>query len=177
MKHLQELKQRIRLAYQIIRGRDGNLVRHTVNEFTVLGNFKETGPNNWIAHNVLDLVRVFATQGHSGSSAPFAIELFRKAANFDPLGPITGGASEWVEVCNGMWQNRRCSHVFKDSVDGPAYDSQAVIFEEPNGGRFIGRYSRQFITFPYTPRSVVAHVPSDATELDKKLAAETAWRG
>ena len=69
----------------------------------------------------------------------------------------------------------KTARLVEDTADGPAYDIDAVIFEEPEGGRFTGRHSRQFITFPYTPRSVIVQVPDDATDLDKQLAAQAAW--
>jgi hypothetical protein len=178
MKRLQELKQRAALALRILRDRDGNLEQHTRAEMAAAGYFDGEAMNAHMAADLIDLVRVFSTQGHSGFSAPFAIRLFREVASFKPLGPLTGADSEWMDVAEvsgmPMWQNKRCGHVFKDG-DGQAYDIDAVIFEEPSGARFTGRHSRQFITFPYTPRSVVAHVPDDATDLDKQLAAEIAW--
>lgn len=176
MNQFQELKQRACLALSILRGRDGNLVHHAQVELLAAGHFDGDEMSALAASNAVDLLRVFSAQGHSGFSAPFLVHLFGKLAAYEPLSPITGADSEWVEVVDGqMWQNRRCSHVFKDSTDGPAYDAQAVVFEDPNGARFIGFQSRQFITFPYAPRSVVAHVPEDATDLDKQLAAEVAW--
>jgi hypothetical protein len=178
MKRLQELKQRAALALRILRDRDGNLVQHARTELDASGYFDGEAMNAHMAADLIDLVRVFSTQGHSGFSAPFAIRLFREVASFKPLGPLTGADSEWVDVAElsgePMWQNRRCSHVFK-AGDGHAYDIQAVVFEEPDGARFTGRHSRQFITFPYTPRSVVAQVPEDATDVQKAMLADQAW--
>lgn len=71
-------------------------------------------------------------------------------------------------------QNKRCGHVFR-RCDGTAYDSEAVIFREPNGCCFTGRYSRREITFPYTPKRVYADVPDDATDEQKSAAADAAW--
>lgn len=172
---MKEFIQRCKLAWRILCERDGNLARHTIAEFTAQGNFDAEGPDNWIAHNVVDLVRVFSTQGHSGFSAPFAIHLFGKAAKFEPLGPLTGADSEWMEVGEGMFQNKRCGHVFKDGAHGAAYDIDAVVFEEPDGGRFTGYHSRRPIEFPYTPRSVVAKLPENATDDQREMLAAQAW--
>lgn len=177
MKRFEELKQRAALAWRILRDRDGNCARHAIDEFTALGNFDAEGPDNWIAHNVLDLVRVFSTQGHSGFSAPFAISMFKTAASFEPLGPLTGADSEWFDhgFSDGTrYQNKRCGHVFKGD-DGIAYDIDAVVFEEPDGSRFTSYHSRMPVTFPYTPRSVVAQVPEDATDVQKQMLAQQAW--
>lgn len=125
---------------------------HAEQEFKALGwDFTEDGPNKWIRENVLELLGVFSKQGHSGSSAPYCIGLFEKLARFEPLAPITGADDEWVEVSEGIWQNRRCSHVFKGS-DGRAYDIDGRIFREPNGACFTNRDSRVYIEFPYTPK-------------------------
>lgn len=177
---IKQLIERVKLAWRIVRGRDGNLVAHAVNELTALGNYDdEDGPDRWIANNVVDLIRVFSTQGHSGFSAPFCIRIFRDAASFKPLGPLTGADAEWFDHGDSMgpgtrWQNKRCGNVFK-GADGQAYDINAVVFEEPNGCRFTGRYSHMPVTFPYTPRTVIAQVPEDATDVQKEMLAQQAW--
>lgn len=178
MKRIHELKQRAALALRILRDRDGNLVQHARTELGAAGYFDGETMNAHMAADLIDLVRVFSMQEHSGFSASFAIRVFREIASFKPLGPLTGADNEWMDVAEvsgmPMWQNKRCGHVFKDG-DGQAYDIDAVIFEEPSGARFTGRYSRQVITFPYTPRSVIVQVLDDATDLDKQLAAQAAW--
>ena len=108
--------------------------------------------------NVIELLRVFAKQGHSGFSAPYCIETFRKLALFEPLVPLRGIDDEWNECCSGMWQNNRCSHVFKE-LDGRAYDIQGRIFREPNGSCYTNRESRVYISFPYTPTREYVDVP------------------
>jgi len=179
MKRLQELKQRVALALRILRGRDGNLVRHTRDELRAAGYFDGDRMNAHMARDVVDLVRVFSTQGHSGFSAPFAINLFREAASFKPLAPLSGADSEWFdhgpEMGRGRFQNKRCSRVFKDTPDGPAYDIDAVVFEEPSGSRFTGYHSRRLVEFPYTPRTVVAQLPEDATDVQREMLAAQAW--
>ena len=147
---------------------DSNLVKHAKIEFKALGyepvtinQGQEEDPNKWIQENVIELLKVFAEQGHSGSSAPYCIRMFEKLANFEPLGPITGEDWEWSEVIEGqMWQNIRCSHVFKDSKDGPAYDSTGRIFREPNGCCYTSSKSRVPVTFPYTPQREYVDVPA-----------------
>jgi hypothetical protein len=78
-----------------------------------------------------------------------AISLFEKVARFEPLTPLTGDDDEWMEVGDGMFQNIRCSHVFKNK-DG-AYDIDGRIFREPNGSCYTNGKSRVPVTFPYTP--------------------------
>jgi hypothetical protein len=60
-----------------------------------------------------------------------------------------------------MFQNKRCSHVFKqaDRFDGQAYDIDGIIFydwytdEEGNKSKsyFTSADSRVPVTFPYVP--------------------------
>lgn len=174
---LQELKERIRLAYQILRGADGGLVAHARREFDATRS-PEAGPMDRVMEaGTIDLLRTLSTQGHSGGSIGIARHLFAKITAFQPLGPLTGADAEWFDhgdLCDDTrWQNKRCGHVFKNS-DGYVYDIHAVVFEEPSGARFTGRHSCQPVVFPYTPRSVIAHVADDATDLDKMLAAQTA---
>lgn len=139
----------------IRRNEPGNLELHAIREFkaagyTPLNQPQEDGPNKWMQENVIELIRAFSKQGHSGFSAPYCIETFRKLAMFEPLVPLQGTDDEWNEVSHGHWQNNRCSHVFKEA-DGRAYDIEGRIFREPDGGCYTSRESRVYITFPYTP--------------------------
>lgn len=170
---LKELRDRARLALRILRGRDGNLVAHARIELQAAGYFDGDEMNGMMAENIIDLTRVFSAQGHSGFSASFCRQLFSKAAAFEPLGPLTGQDSEWMEIGeqNGgpLWQNKRCGRVFKDR-DG-AYDIDGVVFEEPNGCCFTGKHSRVRVEFPYSPRTVYAKVSLNADDGEKQRAA------
>jgi len=144
-----------------------NLIEHAKNEFLACGYIpldqpQEDGPNKWMQEGTLKLLEVFSEQQHSGMSASFAISIFKTLASFEPLGPLTGEPWEWVEVVDGeMWQNRRCGHVFKDTIDGIAYDAEGKIFREPNGCCYTNRDSRVPITFPYIPKREYVDVPEE----------------
>lgn len=154
-----------------------NLHNHAQNEFRAAGwtddsgNFKDE-MQQAICEHVLKLLKVFSDEGHSGSTAPYTVGLFKKLAMFEPIVPLTGEDWEWTEVSLGVFQNKRCSHVFKqaDRFDGQAYDSNGIVFydwcerplEEDEPGfpgvrRFKSHYtskeSRVPITFPYTPKT------------------------
>lgn len=105
-----------------------------------------------ICKQVLELLEIFSKHGHSGTSAPYATNLFKELALFKPLVPLTGEDWEWVEVGEKEWQNKRCFHVFK-GADGRAYDNDGKIFREPDGVCYITGKSRVYITFPYIPKS------------------------
>lgn len=117
-----------------------------------------------ICDHVLKLLELFSDEGHSGTTAPYAIRLFSRLASFEPLVPLTGEDWEWNEVSERMgsrcWQNKRASHVFKDE-DG-AYDINGKVFwewcmpyegrepQEPYKSYYTCRESRVPVTFPYT---------------------------
>lgn len=75
---------------------DSNLVRHAMAELEAAGLTKpDSDYNRSLASAVLALIRLFASQGHSGMSAGMVTELFSKLARYEPLCPLTGDESEW----------------------------------------------------------------------------------
>lgn len=115
--------------------------------------FLRTGDsmNEKMATDILTIVREFSKQGHSGFSANYAINALEKLLRYQPLRPLTGEDSEWVEVGSGVYQNNRCSRVFKEN--GRAYDIEGRVFEEPDGCCFTSKDSHVDVTFPYTPKT------------------------
>ena len=80
-----------------------NYEKHAWIEFRAAGWTGENGKFNdemqeLICKHVLKLLEVFHGEGHSGSSAPYAINLFEKLAKFEPVAPLTGEDWEWYEV-------------------------------------------------------------------------------
>lgn len=128
---------------------------------------QEEGPNKWIQENVLALLEVFSKQGHSGSSAPFCVEYFRKLASFEPLSPITGEEDEWFECSKGVFQNRRLFSVFKEGKDGHPHYLNAIVWRNQKGYTYTGTAidktgrtvkSHQYIRFPFTPKTFYVDV-------------------
>ncbi len=107
---------------------------------------------------VLAMARQFADEGHSGMSASIAVALFKDVAMFKPLTPLTGDDDEWSECGEGVFQNKRCSHVFREN--GQAYDIEGRIFREPDGCCYTSRDSRVDVEFPYTPTREYVDVPA-----------------
>ena len=129
-----------------------NLIDHAKREFKAAGwDLEKDEMQALMCKQVLELIEMFSNHGHSGSSAPYAINMFKSLASFEPLVPLTGADDEWNEVGDGVFQNNRCGHVFKDA-DGNAYDSEGRIFREPNGCCYQSFESRVPVTFPYTPK-------------------------
>ena len=144
---------------------------HALLEFRAAGWVDDDG--NWkdemqqiVCEGVLKLLMVFSEEGHSGSSAPYAINLFKQLVMFEPIVPLTGEDWEWSDVRhNGdgsiHYQNKRCSHVFKEG-DGQAYDIDGKVFwewampyegrepQEPYKSYYTSRDSSVPVTFPYT---------------------------
>lgn len=118
-----------------------------------------------ICKHVLELLKVFSDEGHSGSTAPYTVNLFKKLAMFEPIVPLTGEDWEWHEPSPGVFQNIRCSRVFKqaDRFNGQAYDIEGRVFREPTGACYTGAESRVPVTFPYTPKTEYVDVSGDNT--------------
>jgi len=136
-----------------------DLLRHAMRELDAIG-MKADDESDYNKNGrkvILDLIELFSSQGHSGFSANYVIGTFEKLARFEPLGPLTGEDSEWNEVDEGVWQNNRCGHVFKqaDRFNGQAYDIQGKVFKDPDGGHFTNSDSFTPVTFPYTPVSEI----------------------
>ena len=145
-----------------------NLELHAKSEMEIAGLFeKDSDYGGMLGDAVMKLVKVFADEGHSGFSAGMAISLFEKVARFEPLTPLTGADSEWMDVAqygdgSMCFQNKRCSHVFKDA--NGAYDIDGKIFREPNGSCFTSFESRVPVIFPYTPKREYVDVPARPDE-------------
>lgn len=156
-----------------------NYIKHALTEFRAAGFIDENDKysdemQEAICKHVMKLLEVFDEEGHSGSSAPYAIDMFSKLAGFKPLVPLTGEEWEWNDVSayggGTHYQNKRCSHVFKDSK-GRAYDSDGMIFwewwtdpetSEKHKSYYTNRESRVYIEFPYMPTREYVYRESEA---------------
>lgn len=98
---------------------DSNLWAHALRELQRAG-FYEDDPDHlygkMLPEAVMEIVGVFALQGHSGMSGSIVLDLLNRLLNFKELSPLTEDMEEWREVSerNGasMYQNRRNSSVF-----------------------------------------------------------------
>ena len=132
----------------------GNLENHARRELKIAGQFhKDSDYGGMLGDAVMELVRVFSAQEHSGFSAKMTISLFERVARFEPLTPLTGEPDEWNDVGNGLLQNRRCSHIFKEN--GEAYDIVGRIFRDKDGITYTNKDSQVPVAFPYIPKSEI----------------------
>jgi hypothetical protein len=145
-----------------------NYKSHAELEFKAAGWVDENGKfkdemQEAICKNVLAMLDIFADEGHSGSSAPYAINLFKKLASFKPIAPLTGEDWEWYDHGHCL-QNKRCGAVFKqsDRFDGKPYYLDGKVFWEwatnpeiddgkPFKSYFTSADSSVIIEFPWIP--------------------------
>lgn len=126
-----------------------------------------------INKNILDIVELFASQGHSGFTAGYAMSILERLLRFKPITPLTGEDDEWGDVSDFMGQrvlqNKRCSSVFK-TVDTQgnmieAHDIDGIVVSD-NGGLtwFSSGSFRKNVTFPYEPPTHPEKVYIEYTE-------------
>jgi hypothetical protein len=89
---------------------------------------KDSDYEGMIGKAVMELVTLFAKQGHSGFSAMLALDVFDKVAKFKPLTPITSNPEEWFDVRENiggdeaLWQNKRDPALFSNDGGKTWYD-------------------------------------------------------
>ena len=122
-----------------------SLIDHAKTELEIAGLFDKEGDfyEGMTGKAVMELIEVFSKQGHSGMSAPIVADIFKKLANYEPLGPITGKDEEWSDVRDygkgePWYQNKRYSAIFKDGKDGRAYSIDAIVKRDQNGTCWSG---------------------------------------
>lgn len=148
-----------------------NSIDKAKNEFLKLGykpieEYDQDNPDRWIQENVLELLEVFSKQGHSGFSAAYVINLFSKLAKHEPLTPIMCTGDEWSDIDEEMgtdiYQNNRCSAVFKNGKNGKPYYLDAIVWRNQKGVTFTGTvlnskkeqiHSRQTIRIPFNSKT------------------------
>lgn len=142
-----------------------NLLIHAKNELDAIGMGEDSSDINLdMRKHILNMVTEFSKEGHSGFSASYAVSLLSKLLNFEPLCPLTGEDSEWVDVAEmsgyPLYQNKRQCRVFKEQ--GVAYDTSGIVFYdiipdsegEDYKSYFTNGNSRVNVTFPYTPTTI-----------------------
>lgn len=138
------------------------LFKAALEESDPLAKFVEQGydpdgpedPDKWIPEAILEVLKILNEASLSGEDKDKTAETFLLVAAFKPLVPLQGTDDEWNFLDyddRTMYQNNRCSHVFKDKA-GRAYDIDGKVFREPDGSCWGGgRHGNTDVKFPYTP--------------------------
>jgi hypothetical protein len=143
----------------------GSTLSHAEHELDLIGmkaNSKDE-MNRMMRKNILEVIKTFGKQGHSGFSANYAIGILQKLLRHEPLSPLTGKPEEWNDVSEMYsvkpgekhYQNKRASHVFKEVKNGKVkvYDINGKRFVDKDGCSYTSKGSRVKVKFPYTPKT------------------------
>lgn len=110
----------IRSAGYIIKA---GLVDHAKKELSQAGLFdKNSDYGGLIGKAVMELVKCFSNQGHSGFSATWVLDLFNRLGRYKTLTPITNDPKEWMEVSENLWQSKRNPALFSENNGKTYYD-------------------------------------------------------
>lgn len=137
-----------------------DLLEYAKREIEILNKQNKTNsdPMSEYAHavrnDVLELVEVFAKQGHSGMSSSMVLDMFTRVTRYMPLSPLTGEEDEWGTNA-GSDQNNRDYAVFKRD-DGTAFDLDLdPIYTDDDGKSWFtkggGDHKDSTVEFPYMP--------------------------
>jgi hypothetical protein len=128
-----------------------SLTEHAERELRDAGLFDaDSNYGGALGESVMELVKVFAAQGHSGSSAHMTISLFHRVASYKLLAPmknpmVTGEYIDHSDTHGGnpVYQSTRLSSVFSEDGGKTWYDIDKRI---PRWKRWLG-VKRFYITF------------------------------
>lgn len=96
---------------------------------------------------MMKILTLFFDKWDSGGSVWIASDMLNRLICGKCLSPLTGKDDEWMEVGEGLLQNKRIYSVFKDNNLGFVYD-----LDHPNGISYQ-------ITFPYYPKEAKVASP------------------
>lgn len=88
---------------------------------------------NMVYKDIMQLVSVFSSQGHSGMSAPIAADIFKRLIDGEVLAPLTFADSEWMQIedtSEYVFQNIRKTNVFKRGSNGRPYTISGRYFSD-----------------------------------------------
>ena len=113
--------------------------------------------NREMRKNILQVIKTFRKQHHSGFSASYAINLLQKLLRHEPLSPLTGKPEEWQDMSKyenakpgTMLQNIRCSNVFKRN--GKAFELVRNAHRDEVGVSYTKTKTSPIKKFPYKPK-------------------------
>ena len=93
----------------------------------------DLGYDGMLNDAVLELIKVFANEGHSGLSASACVDAFSKLAMFMPLSPLEDKEDDWIDHPGDTVQHKRCSTVFKNIKENKIYMLDGILFSDDGG--------------------------------------------
>ena len=98
------------------------LVEHARRELALIG---KNGEDPALTENIVAMLAVFASFGHSGASAEIAADYVAKLLHKQNLTPLTSSPGEWDDVSHmssvPLWQNLRNSKFFSEDGGRTCY--------------------------------------------------------
>lgn len=140
------------------------LVEYAEKELRAAGWFNEDSDyRGSVGPAVLEMVKKFAEEGHSGASAGLCLHLFRKLAAFQPLTPLANPmeTGEFHDVSGpsgtiamSTLQSTRLSTLFSEDSGKTWYDLDKKLSSWRRWLRKAGLpvSHRAYVTFPYTQK-------------------------
>jgi len=135
------------------RNEPSNLEKWALNELKMLEGNSSDEMQCLMTKDIMEVVKVFCKQGHSGFSASYALNLIKRLLDWKPILPLTGEEDEWNDKYDedNSQQNKRCSAVFRKNFDNStAYYIGAKAFSDDGGETWFTNHDSFInITFPY----------------------------
>lgn len=66
-----------------------------------------------MCEQIIELLSVFSTQGDSGSTITYKLDLLNRLIKRKPISKLTFNDNEFYKASSGLWQNKRMSSIFK----------------------------------------------------------------
>lgn len=105
-----------------------------------------------INNDILDIVKTFSNQCHSGFSASYSLNILKRLLDYKPLSAVTDADDEWTLLDytdDIQYQSVRCPSLFKDA-EGKVYNTAGKVFSSDNGHTwYTNADSRVYVELPY----------------------------
>lgn len=159
----------------------GGTTEKAKEEFKVLKQLEETPIVLEFENEILSLVDRVSKVGLSGGSAPFYAKVVGSVVEDlilqKPISPILCNDDEWIEREGGIFQNNRCSALFKSNTNPHPYFLDAIVFQgEEEGDVFTGMVeeieSKQKAKIPFTPKTFYVDVVKEVFNEEKHNESE-----
>ena len=118
----------------------GHLTDYARRELEIIGEEPE------IIDKLVSMIDIFASMGHSGTSAMHFAFVVRKLLSYEPLSELTDDPSEWNHIdsetagCDDLWQSTRCPSAFSRNggktyyrIDDPSRNDKVLIPTKKKG--------------------------------------------